>query len=445
MSSNMKQFAFKTAVFCSSKPPISQIKQAVSNDSQSNFKIISINEGHWSEEEQRQFLEGLIKYGIRRHSRKSIISHVKTRSHNQIISFTQKFFLRIKKKIQSLYLIKKFSKNSEVLEQISIEFLKEGSKVGLDMSYVNLYKNKEEEFYYYFKKLFKVFLPTKHNNQNSSNFNKSLLDSSLNEEFREMNENLSLSKQSNSDLNSFFSFKDIDEEADDNQELKSNTYTSSYFPSCTNPSTNNLSYFQSAFNSSQSFKNLSEVSFPLNETQESKEENSVTKRVGSSETKNANLILNLNDFKGPNTNNSQIIGANSKTYDQMRNYYKKYNPRSRLVKPKNQKNNKYITNPLYKFNFSNIRFLNDIEPELKAKEQVNTIQINESSKEVLIDSVNSNIFESMLESKFVNIDHIKIEDDYLSNNFPSIFELNEEENKERSDNNLNEYKNMDFI
>ncbi len=73
---------------------ISSSNEEENNKSQGNF-----NNGRWSEEEHKKFLEGILEFG---NEWKKVQKVIKTRSSTQARSHAQKFFLKIKKNINEL-------------------------------------------------------------------------------------------------------------------------------------------------------------------------------------------------------------------------------------------------------------------------------------------------------------------------------------------------------
>ena len=65
-----------------------------SNEEDNNKTIENFNNGRWSDEEHKKFLEGILEYG---NEWKKVQKIIKTRSSTQARSHAQKFFLKIKK------------------------------------------------------------------------------------------------------------------------------------------------------------------------------------------------------------------------------------------------------------------------------------------------------------------------------------------------------------
>ena len=63
------------------------------NNDNNNIKF---NNGRWSEEEHKKFIEGILEYG---NEWKNVQNVIKTRSSTQARSHAQKFFLKIKKNL----------------------------------------------------------------------------------------------------------------------------------------------------------------------------------------------------------------------------------------------------------------------------------------------------------------------------------------------------------
>ena len=61
-----------------------------------NNNNIKFNNGRWSEEEHKKFIEGILEYG---NEWKNVQNVIKTRSSTQARSHAQKFFLKIKKNL----------------------------------------------------------------------------------------------------------------------------------------------------------------------------------------------------------------------------------------------------------------------------------------------------------------------------------------------------------
>ena len=81
------------------------------NDSENKQKDSIYNTGRWTEEEHKKFVEGILKYG---NEWKKVQNVIKTRSSTQARSHAQKFFLRIKKDLNSYSQINKnISLNSD--------------------------------------------------------------------------------------------------------------------------------------------------------------------------------------------------------------------------------------------------------------------------------------------------------------------------------------------
>ena len=80
----------------------SQINET--NDSENKQKDSNYNTGRWTEEEHKKFVEGILKYG---NEWKKVQNVIKTRSSTQARSHAQKFFLRIKKDLNSYSQINK--------------------------------------------------------------------------------------------------------------------------------------------------------------------------------------------------------------------------------------------------------------------------------------------------------------------------------------------------
>ena len=70
-----------------------------SNEEENNKTIENFNNGRWSEEEHKKFLEGILEYG---NEWKKVQKIIKTRSSTQARSHAQKFFLKIKKNLNEL-------------------------------------------------------------------------------------------------------------------------------------------------------------------------------------------------------------------------------------------------------------------------------------------------------------------------------------------------------
>jgi len=133
-------------------------------------KLKSNNGVYWNSIEQAKFLEGLIKFGLKKYSRKKIEQRIKTRNVIQVISFSQKFFLKIRnsKAIKTLLDNNgKASSNTEILTEFSNEFVKECVSLGLDKKYLAQFKKKEKDFHDYFKKRFKNIF----NEENQESYN----------------------------------------------------------------------------------------------------------------------------------------------------------------------------------------------------------------------------------------------------------------------------------
>lgn len=75
----------------------SQAQYTFDSDNQKNTKE-KMEQGRWTNNEHRLFLEGLIKYG---NEWKMVQKHIKSRSSTQARSHAQKFFIRIKKNISN--------------------------------------------------------------------------------------------------------------------------------------------------------------------------------------------------------------------------------------------------------------------------------------------------------------------------------------------------------
>ena len=67
-----------------------------SNEEDNNKTIENFNNGRWSDEEHKKFLEGILEYG---NEWKKVQKIIKTRSSTQARSHAQKFFLKIKKNL----------------------------------------------------------------------------------------------------------------------------------------------------------------------------------------------------------------------------------------------------------------------------------------------------------------------------------------------------------
>ena len=70
-----------------------------SNEEENNKTIENFNNGRWTEEEHKKFLEGILEYG---NEWKKVQKIIKTRSSTQARSHAQKFFLKIKKNLNEL-------------------------------------------------------------------------------------------------------------------------------------------------------------------------------------------------------------------------------------------------------------------------------------------------------------------------------------------------------
>ncbi len=70
-----------------------------SNEEENNKSHENFNNGRWSEEEHKKFLEGILEYG---NEWKKVQKVIKTRSSTQARSHAQKFFLKIKKNVNEL-------------------------------------------------------------------------------------------------------------------------------------------------------------------------------------------------------------------------------------------------------------------------------------------------------------------------------------------------------
>ncbi len=70
-----------------------------SNEEENNKTIENFNNGRWTEEEHKKFLEGILEYG---NEWKKVQKVIKTRSSTQARSHAQKFFLKIKKNLNEL-------------------------------------------------------------------------------------------------------------------------------------------------------------------------------------------------------------------------------------------------------------------------------------------------------------------------------------------------------
>ena len=82
-----------------------------SNEEENNKSHENFNNGRWSEEEHKKFLEGILEYG---NEWKKVQKVIKTRSSTQARSHAQKFFLKIKKNLNEL--------NFENINNLNIDF-----------------------------------------------------------------------------------------------------------------------------------------------------------------------------------------------------------------------------------------------------------------------------------------------------------------------------------
>ena len=82
-----------------------------SNEEEINKSFENFNNGRWSDEEHKKFLEGILKYG---NEWKKVQKIIKTRSSTQARSHAQKFFLKIKKNLNEL--------NFENINNLNIDF-----------------------------------------------------------------------------------------------------------------------------------------------------------------------------------------------------------------------------------------------------------------------------------------------------------------------------------
>ena len=75
-----------------------------SQEEEINQKNEIFNNGRWTDEEHKKFLEGILEYG---NEWKKVRKIIKTRTSTQARSHAQKFFLRIKKNIYEIQKKKK--------------------------------------------------------------------------------------------------------------------------------------------------------------------------------------------------------------------------------------------------------------------------------------------------------------------------------------------------
>jgi hypothetical protein len=122
------------------------------------FKTSTYNKGHWLKDEQIKFIEGIIQYGFARNSRIFIQKLIKTRNMNQVISFTQKYFLKVKKATDKLIIPFKTYSVDTVLEILLSQFIRISQLTGVSEYYLNTCRLKSQMFYNYFRRILKDYI-----------------------------------------------------------------------------------------------------------------------------------------------------------------------------------------------------------------------------------------------------------------------------------------------
>ena len=125
-----------------------------SQEEEINQKNEIFNNGRWTDEEHKKFIEGILEYG---NEWKKVQKIIKTRSSTQARSHAQKFFLRIKKSLGDI----NYDNNSNVDNNDMIRYIIE--TLSSDKNKENILTNEQKE------KLINVINCRYNNNSNNKN------------------------------------------------------------------------------------------------------------------------------------------------------------------------------------------------------------------------------------------------------------------------------------
>jgi len=329
----MKDYSEEIIASCSSTTLNTKILSP--NQKKIIFQKLKSNNGvYWNSIEQAKFLEGLIKFGLKKYSRKKIEQHVKTRNVIQVISFSQKFFLKIRnsKAIKTLLVNNgKASSNTEILTEFSNEFVKECVSLGLDKKYLAHFKKKEKDFHDYFKKRFKNI------------FNKEDLESCNLYKIK----NFGFYEGASGKVNS----------------LKTNTnHISTKFQSTSNHSLINYnSVGTEALDLNKNGNQIIEDNIDFDKMSEVSENEIEIEDIDKFEVS----IPLKTDFQGvPKTTR---LCMHDNLADSMLEYFKRIYPNTIIKTPKTKKYNKYIQNHFKDMNLESLKFLQDKNLDIPKK------------------------------------------------------------------------------
>ena len=284
---------------------ISSSNEEENNKSQGNF-----NNGRWSEEEHKKFLEGILEYG---NEWKKVQKVIKTRSSTQARSHAQKFFLKIKKNVNEL--------NFENKNNLNIDFneiIKYIVATLNNQQYKEIVLNEKQR-----EKLLQI-IHCKNNeyddNLKDNNINLKIKEDIINENINKTNFDIICKKRKRRKSNSSKIFN-ISKNSSHKNSFESNIINSEKninfdFDNCENTFENKIINEDKTFNKQNPF-NL-EFKF-FNDDNEEKENNHVFK-YGMNEKENNNFIFHQNTNLNNQLNNFENnfifdISDNKNTYD----------------------------------------------------------------------------------------------------------------------------------
>lgn len=292
-------------------------------------------EGNWTDTEKRKYLEGLISQGfytVNKLNVNKIMEHfIKTRSRDQINSYTQKYFLRIQRKVMDK--LKNKENDEEILQYVISEIQEDCIQFGLNTHFIDMLKAKRNHF----ELPFKVKMPLLFKEARVQE-KRSLIEETNTLDYREVRNTqpYTLTRDELSEFND-------------------------------NKSDTKITMFSKILNQNQ-YQNVSSGSSQASEDILSQE---------------ASLIWTKNilktDFEGPNTT---TFRKPTNTYSEMIQYFKKVDPKKRLIVAKQRKYKSYTDNKFKGTKLERINFLNDTAAK------ANLIEINNDSNSVIGNKTN---------------------------------------------------------
>lgn len=330
------------------------------NEMNTNTPRKVFNEGRWSNEERRKFYEGIIKYTS---SWVDIQQHVGTRSSNQLRSFSQKIFYKLKI-------------NSRVKDEFGCVYIEEDEMideferllkvVGITTEYIDLYEQEKAKIIgrlkYLNKQNFKVEVSSKikgyfgyKTTQNKKNEKFSFL-GRFQTKKRVVNNNYIYNEEFQANKNDDFS--ELYNNGLDHEFYKKPQIV--YSPDKYHDSNDDLASLTKGLSNSTAFKTSDNSTFYLN---------SLNSFESFSMTFKDSIIVNSENLDPTIIKTIIPVVPKPNCYEDLKSLFLKTYPKNKIKKkkPKKLKVNKFLYNFHDEIQFESILLLNDIESSNDSK------------------------------------------------------------------------------